>query len=339
MRPPAQNLGKHGGDLDRAIAEHGGTHADWLDLSTGINPVAWPVPPIPAETWHRLPEHSLEEYCLDAARAYYGVPDDAAIMAAPGTQSIIQNLPHLIDKNRRVGIVSPTYGEHERCFAAHSRVVGRLTGLPRYEDGYDCVIVGNPNNPDGRSFGDAVAREAIAALLDRKVMVIIDEAFADVAHEASLVDMAGKPEGLIILRSFGKFFGLAGIRLGFAIGAKPNVGRLASMAGPWAVPGPALFVGGRAMRDIGWIAEARTRLMRDRARLFSLLRMTGFDVVGATDLFVLGSHERAPAIARELAKAHIWVRAFDHDASWLRFGLPGTEEDFARLQKALAQAV
>lgn len=333
-----QNLGKHGGDLDRAIAEYGGTHADWLDLSTGINPVAWPVPPIPAETWHRLPERSLEEYCLDAARAYYGAPDDAAIMPAPGTQSIIQNLPHLLHKGRRVGIVSPTYGEHERCFAAHQRIVGRLTELPRYEDGYDCVIICNPNNPDGRSHSDERSRDMIAALLDRKVMVVVDEAFCDVAPAASLIDMTGTSDGLIVLRSFGKFFGLAGIRLGFAVGAKGLVGKLASMAGPWAVPGPALFIGGRAMRNIGWIAETRTRLIRDRARLIGLLRMVGFEIVGHTDLFVLAAHDRAPGIARELAKARIWVRTFDHDASWLRFGLPGTDADFARLQKALAQA-
>ncbi|MBO6637227.1 MAG: threonine-phosphate decarboxylase [Roseitalea sp.] len=332
-RPP-----HHGGSLDRAVAEHGGVHADWLDLSTGINPVPWPVPPIPAEVWERLPEASLEDYCLDAARAYYGVPEGASIVAAPGTQAIIQRLGDLIGTNRRIGIVTPTYGEYDWCLATPERVVGTVRAIPSYEDGYDGVVFGNPNNPDGARRDGETDREAVAALLARNGTVIVDEAFADVAPEASYVPQTGS-EGLIVLRSFGKFFGLAGIRLGFAIGPQGDMARLRRLLGPWAVPGPALYIGGRALRDIAWIAETRTRLMRDRQRLTGLLERHGFSITGQTDLFVLANHDRAPAIAKALADTRIWVRAFDKDAAWLRFGLPGADVAFKRLEKALAQAV
>jgi len=329
---------RHGGSLDRAVAEHGGAHADWLDLSTGINPVPWPVPPIPAEAWERLPEPSLAEYCLDAARAYYGVPEGAAIVAAPGTQAIIQRLGDLVGTNRRIGIVTPTYGEYDWCLSTPDRVVGTVRAIPSYEDGYDGVVFGNPNNPDGARHDGEADRRAVAALLAHNGTVIVDEAFADVAPEASYVPQCGA-DGLIVLRSFGKFFGLAGIRLGFAIGPQADMARLRRLLGPWAVPGPALFVGGRAMRDIAWVAETRTRLARDRQRLTGLLERSGFSIVGHSDLFVLARHDRAPAIAAELARQHIWLRAFDKDASWLRFGLPGDEAGFARLEKALAAAV
>lgn len=328
---------RHGGSLDRAVAEHGGTHADWLDLSTGINPHPWPVPPIPAEVWERLPEPSLEDYCLDAARACYGVPGGAAIVAAPGTQAIIQRLGDLIGVNRRIGIVSPTYGEYDWCLSTPDRVVGTVRGMPRYEDGYDGAVFGNPNNPDGARRDGAADRQAVEALLARNGTVIVDEAFADVAPDASYVPGAGR-EGLIVLRSFGKFFGLAGVRLGFAIGPEADMARLRGLLGPWAVPGPALYLGGRALRDIAWIAATRTRLARERQRLTALLQGHGCAIVGHTDLFVLARHDRAPAIAAGLARRHVWVRTFDEDASWLRFGLPGDAPAFARLHKALAAA-
>ncbi|WP_306120504.1 MULTISPECIES: threonine-phosphate decarboxylase CobD [unclassified Roseitalea] len=329
---------RHGGSLDRAIAEFGGEREQWLDLSTGINPHAWPVPPVPAELWHRLPEPSLDEYCRDAAQAYYGAPEHAGIVAAPGAQALIQRLPALVEPERRVAVVGPTYNEYERCFAAHERTVGPVREVPRPEDGFGCVVIGNPNNPDGARVGGRHDRQAIERLLAHGCMVIVDEAFGDVAPDASFVPNCGL-DGLIVLRSFGKFFGLAGIRLGFAIGSQRQCARLGAMLGPWAVPGPTLFIGGRAMRDIAWIAETRTRLMRDRQRLVTLLERAGFAIVGQTDLFVLVSHGRAPAIHADLARQHILVRAFDYDAGWLRFGLPGDDAGFARLEGALAQAV
>jgi len=330
------DLPRHGGALDAAIAADGGTRGDWLDLSTGINPNGWPVPPIDGDLWRHLPDMALENACLDAARAYYRVPDDAAIVAAPGTQAIIQHLPSLVDVRRRIGIVGPTYNEYGHCLARTGADVAELDHLPR--DGFDCVVFGNPNNPDGRAVGAGHDRAAIDALRRSGAGLIADEAFADVDPGVSLVPQCGS-DGLLVLRSFGKFFGLAGARLGFAIGSPGDIVRLRTLLGPWAVPGPALFIGARAMRDAAWIAETRSRLAGDRRRLVGLLEGHGFSVIGHTDLFVLASHDRVLAVRQGLGRSHILVRAFAGRPDWLRFGLPSGEAGFERLDTALSQVV
>jgi len=325
---------RHGGALDRAIAQHGGPRDEWLDLSTGINPVAYPVPEMDANVWQRLPDEALVRDCLDAARDYYRVPKGAGIVAAPGTQAIIQWLPILFNYLDRAAIVSPTYGEYAQVFHAAGVGVETPAGLPDGDAAGPLLVVGQPNNPDGRLWPvDRIA--ALANGADAVRMTIVDEAFADVTPEHSLVPMTGGP-GLTVLRSFGKFFGLAGVRLGFAIGDKDVIAALEQMIGPWAVPGPALAIGAKAMRDAGWIAAARARLAADSARLEALLEQAGMRIAGRTDLFVLAENDAATKAAEELAKRRILVRTFDHDTRWMRFGLPGKEQEFALLESALA---
>lgn len=330
------DMPSHGGALDAAIARHGGARGDWLDLSTGINPAAWPVPAIPNTVWQRLPDTHLEQACLDAARACYGVPDGAAIVAAPGTQAIIQHLPTLIGPAKRIGLVDPTYNEYGRCLAGAGRQLVSLSSIPKH--GIDCVVIGNPNNPDGRTVGAGHDAAALDALQDGGALIIADEAFADVAPDVSLVPQCG-PGGLLVLRSFGKFFGLAGARLGFAIGAPGDIARLHHLLGPWAAPAPALFVAAQAMADTAWIAATRRRLTGDRQRLAGLLEAHGLAIVGQTDLFVLARHDRAVELAGSLARARILVRAFPNHPRWLRFGLPADDAGFARLDVALAEAL
>lgn len=323
----------HGGALDRAMAQYGGSRADWLDLSTGINPVAWPVPDIDAEVWQRLPDDALVQDCLDAARAYYRVPDEAGIVAAPGTQAIIQWLPVLFNYLDRATVVSPTYGEYAHVFHAVGVGVETPGHLPE-DAGNPMLVVGQPNNPDGRTW--PVERLAALARGEGGVrMTIVDEAFADVTPDHSMVPHAGGP-GLTVLRSFGKFFGLAGVRLGFAIGDRDVMAALGQMIGPWAVPGPALAIGAKAMRDTGWIASTRARLADDSARLAGLLERSGLRVAGRTDLFVLAEHDAAAEVADALASHRILVRTFDYEPRWLRFGLPGKEQEFAVLDSVLA---
>ncbi|MFZ2103008.1 MAG: threonine-phosphate decarboxylase CobD [Oricola sp.] len=323
----------HGGALDRAIAEHGGRREDWLDLSTGINPVAWPVPELAADVWQRLPGDSLVTACLEAARGYYGVPDGAGIVAAPGTQAIIQWLPHLFNYLDRVTIVSPTYGEYAHAFHMAGASIETPPDLSEGDIG-PLVVIGQPNNPDGRAW----PAERIARMMRGEGgvrMVIADEAFADVAPERSVVGLTGQP-GLTVLRSFGKFFGLAGVRLGFAIGDPDVIASLRQMIGPWAVPGPALAIGAQALQDRRWIAYTRARLSEDSARLADMLEKAGFEIAGKTDLFVLAAHDEAARIAKKLTQRHVLVRPFDYEPRWLRFGLPGGTQDLARLDSALA---
>jgi cobalamin biosynthetic protein CobC len=324
---------RHGGALDRAIARHGGVRADWLDLSTGINPVAYPVPELDADVWQRLPDEKLVRECLDAARDYYRVPAEAGILAAPGTQAIIQWLPVLFNYLDRATIVSPTYGEYAQVFSAAGVGVETPEDLPG-EGANPLLVVGQPNNPDGRLW--PVEWLAAFARDDGNVhMTVVDEAFADVTPDHSLVPITGGP-GLTVLRSFGKFFGLAGMRLGFAIGDPDVIASLGQMIGPWAVPGPALAIGARALRDTNWIAATRARLAEDSTWMAGLLEGAGMRIVGRTDLFVLAETDDAAAVAEALARQRILVRGFDHNARWLRFGLPGKEQDVARLESALA---
>jgi len=323
---------RHGGALGRAIATYGGERGDWLDLSTGINPVAYPIPQLDAAIWQRLPDESLMEDCLQAARDYYDIPQEAGVLAAPGTQAIIQWLPLLFNYLDRVSIVSPTYGEYAGVFRMTGVSVATPGGLPDEPDATDLLVVGQPNNPDGRTW----PADAILPFASGRRVAVVDEAFADVAPEHSLVSRTGG-RGLMVLRSFGKFFGLAGVRLGFAIGDPDVIAALQTMIGPWAVPGPALAIGARAFRDRNWIADTRSRLETDSARLAAMLERHGFTLIGRTGLFVTARHAAAGQVAHALGRRHILVREFDHDAEWMRFGLPGMDHEFARLDSALAE--
>ena len=323
---------RHGGALDRAIARHGGRRETWLDLSTGINPVAYPVPELSADIWHRLPDEGLMEECLEAARAYYCVPDKAAIVAAPGTQAIIQWLPVLFNYLDRATIVAPTYGEYERALKMTGVHIEQPGELPADPEGTDLLVLGQPNNPDGRTW----PTDRILPFAQGRRVAVVDEAFADVAPDCSLVSEAGR-HGVLVLRSFGKFFGLAGLRLGFAIGDPDVVSGLAQMIGPWGVSGPALAIGARAMRDGNWIAETRSRLACDSEKLARLLERHGLRLVGRTNLFVTVYLLSAHDFAEELGDRHILVRVFDHETGWIRFGLPSGEAGFERLNSALAE--
>jgi cobalamin biosynthesis protein CobC len=317
----------HGGDLAAARARFGGAAEDWLDLSTGINPRPYPVSDLPAEAWTQLPQPDAEERLLAAARNAYDLPACAGIAAAPGTQALIQLLPTLLSP-RRVAIVAPTYGEHAPAWRAAGHDV-REVREPVSDT--DVLVLCSPNNPDGR-----LADPALLEWTGEGRLLVVDEAFADVTPEASLTPHAGL-KGLLILRSFGKFYGLAGLRLGFAVGDPALTRVLAARLGPWAVSGPALEIGAAALADTDWQAEGRAYLQQASARLDDLLHRAGLHVVGGTSLFRL-AETPGPAAAwhEHLACAHIWTRPFPDHSRWLRFGLPGSEHAWQRLAAALA---
>jgi cobalamin biosynthetic protein CobC len=323
---------QHGGGIDRAISLYGGKKADWLDLSTGINPTPYPISDMPEDIWHRLPDESLLNACLKAARKYYDVPENAGIVAAPGTQAIIQRLPALLP-SPDIAIVSPTYNEYERCYAEAGSHVHKVEDFDAAVSTSKTIVVGNLNNPDGRSADADKIRQAV----ENGAQIIVDEAFADMAPTCSVVGQTGT-EGLLVLKSFGKFFGLAGLRLGFAIGAQSQIDALRSSLGPWAVSGPALFVGTKAMGDQVWIDETRLALAAKRRQLESMLSQHRFAIEGVTDLFVTASRADSSDVAKLLAQNHILVREFDYAPDWIRFGFPRTNEDFARLETAIAKA-
>jgi cobalamin biosynthetic protein CobC len=322
----------HGGDLTAAEAWFGRPAGRWLDLSTGINPNPYPAAGCDPELLARLPQKSAESRLLSAAAAYFQLDPQAAIVAAPGTQALLQWLPGLRPKSR-VAILGPTYVEHESCWRAGGRPVDVLTDFPVPPEADVCVVV-NPNSPDGRRHDPLSLLSLARRLSARDGWLIVDEAFADPHPELSLAGMAGQ-KGLIVLRSFGKFFGLAGLRLGFALGDAGIVESLRRAIGPWAVSGPAMEIGTRAMMDSDWIDKTRRNLRLAAARLDSLLHRNGLAVIGGTDLFRLVELSDSQARFRMLAEQGILTRSFDFRDDWLRFGLPGCDEDFKRLDAAL----
>lgn len=324
----------HGGDLAAAEARYGRPAAGWLDLSTGINAVPYPVPALAPAVWRRLPQPDAEAALLDAARAAYGVAPDKAIVAAPGTQALIQLLPMLAPPGP-VAVRSPTYGEHARVWRAAGYAVrepGDLDGLA----GAGVAVVVNPNNPDGRLAPPDALLAASEAMRCAGGLLVVDEAFADVMPE---VGLSGRPaaesDGVVVLRSFGKFFGLAGVRLGFAIGPPSPVARLQALLGPWAVSGPAIAIGMTALSDGDWIAATRADLAARVSRLDGILAQAGLAVAGGTSLFRLVDSAQARAIHESLARAGIWTRAFPAHPRWLRIGVPGGEAEFGRVVAAL----
>lgn len=306
----------HGGNLDAAMARHGGTRADWIDLSTGINPVPWPLPPIDPRDWTALPDRVAQDRLVAAARAFWNVPNGADVLAAPGASALIAVMPRLA-RPHRVRIDAPTYNEHEAAFVAE--------GWTRVCEGHaEARVLVHPNNPDGRLYTTADADAALC---------VIDESFCDVVPAFSLVSLADR-EGVVVLKSFGKFWGMAGLRLGFAIARPDTIARLRAMLGPWAVSGPALRIGAAALSDPGWAQATRARLAEDARRLDRALSAAGAQVLGGTDLFRLARVPDAAAWQDRLARVRIWTRVFPRDGGLIRLGLPAPQ-DWPRVEAAL----
>jgi cobalamin biosynthetic protein CobC len=303
----------HGGGLDAARARFGGAPGDWLDLSTGINPLPYPVGETSAEAWMRLPDRGAFTRLERAARAFWNVPDGAAVLAAPGASAIIARVP-LLAAPGVVDIPAPTYNEHAAAFAA--------TGWQAGTGGQARVVV-HPNNPDGRLWDTG---------LDAPLMVI-DESFCDVTPGATHIARAATP-GTVILKSFGKFWGLAGLRLGFAIGDPALIDRLRDALGPWQVSGPALEIGARALEDASWAEATRARLAQDTARMDRMVTAKGARLVGGTTLFRLYEVEDAEAWFTRLGEAHVLTRIFPYSKVWIRLGLPGPD-GWDQLERAL----
>jgi cobalamin biosynthetic protein CobC len=319
----------HGGDLATARALFPEAPQPWVDLSTGINPIPYPLPALPLSLWTRLPGADDEAALIAAARAAYRVPDHADIVAAPGTQILIELMPRLAPAGP-VAILGPTYAEHGHAWRKAGYAVGEA---PAPVEAAGTVVVVNPNNPDGRVLSRAELIGLAARCSARGGLLVVDEAFADFTPEASIVP--DLPEGTIVLRSFGKTYGLAGLRLGFAIGAPESMAQLKAMLGPWSVAGPALHVGAQALSDFDWVAETGRERARDAARLDTLLAPHG-RIVGGTTLFRLLEAPQAPALFARLGRNGIYVRRFQNAPDRLRFGLPGDEAAWSRLQAALA---
>lgn len=304
----------HGGGLDAAIAQFGGTRADWLDLSTGINPVPYPIPNLTHDVWTALPDSAAFARIEAHARSFWNVPKEAACLVAPGASAIIAQIPRLKPAGQ-AHIPGPTYNEHGAAF--------RANGWTLDAKATDAMVVVHPNNPNGRMW----EKTEISGNLR-----VIDESFADIVPDMSLIDLAKEPDTLI-LKSFGKFWGLAGVRLGFAFGDRALIKTLSEALGPWQVSGPALQIGAEALSDFAWADNTRLRLADDAARLDALLTAQGAITLGGTNLFRLYEVDDAKAAQKQLATAGVWSRIFPYADNWLRLGLPAPNR-WAQLEAA-----
>lgn len=304
----------------------------WIDLSTGINPFPYPLPPMEAEAFTRLPSPSEGAELETAAAAAYRSRDPQTVVAAPGTQALIELLPRLRAPGR-VAVVGPTYAEHAYAWRKAGHVVAEATSLDSTPDA-EVVVVVNPNNPDGRRWPKATLHGAADRLARKGGWLVVDEAFADLEDDVDSL-APGPPDGAIVLRSFGKTYGLAGIRLGFAISAPATAELVRHALGPWAVSGPTIAIAKVALADRAWTVAAASSRAADAQRLDEYLRGVVDRVVGGTRLFRLYELSGAPALFRHLGQSGIWVRRFQENPSWLRFGLPPSPSAWVRLEAAL----
>ncbi len=322
---------EHGGRLRRAVREFALPLEQWLDLSTGLAPYHWPVPPLPQSVWSRLPEpdDGLSEMAAD----YYGAP---LALPVAGSQAAIQALPQL-RRASRVGILEPTYAEHRRAWdrAGHEVISLSADVTVQQLAQLDVLIVVNPNNPTGALLTTERLLQWRQVLCQRGGWLVVDEAFMDATPGYSLAVHSHLP-GLIVLRSVGKFFGLAGLRLGFVLAAGSLLAALEEQLGPWAVSGPARAVGQAILGDRRTQQLWRSRLLQDSERLAELLTAFGLEEGSGCGLFQWRQPgaEQAQAIYHGLARRGVLVRRFP-DLAGLRFGLPRSESHWQRLQQAL----
>lgn len=317
-----QKIRDHGGGIDAAIAQYGGTRDGWLDLSTGINPQPYPLPPFQPDCWTSLPDKAAFATLEAAARSFWNIPDGAAVIAAPGASSLIARIPQLSglsSHSKQAQIADITYNEHAAAFrSAGWKVSNSNPG--------DVRVVVHPNNPTATFCTDADERPG-----DQKLLVI-DESFCDVAPDRSLINTAGP--GVLILKSFGKFWGLAGLRLGFAVGDPALIAQLRETLGPWQVSGPAITTGIAALNDQTWAIATRKRLTQDANRLDRLMHSAGATPIAGTGLFQLYTVDNAQAWQARLAQHQILTRSFPYSKTMLRLGLPAADR-WPQLEAAL----
>ncbi|WP_299734651.1 threonine-phosphate decarboxylase CobD [uncultured Endozoicomonas sp.] len=323
----------HGGKLRAASVRYQIPLSDWVDLSTGVNPQCYPIPEIPLVSWNRLPED--DDGLIEAAASYYGCN---SILPVAGSQAAIQSLPvirrQLFPDSNTIAIPAIGYREHFHAWSQQGYEILTYEDEPTEAQLHqaDVVLIINPNNPTGHLIDPKKLLSWHDQLSKRQAWLVIDEAFMDCSPEHSLTDKV-PCSGLILLRSIGKFFGLAGIRLGFVLAEKSVLTCLQEHLGPWTINGPSRFIAQQALKDDIWQQQNMTRLKTSGNRLLKLLQ-EHFSKVYGTPMFATVFTDRACVLHESLCKKGIFTRLLD-DESGIRFGLPRNTDDWHRLASGL----
>ena len=310
---------RHGGRLAAATLAFPHAPTPWLDLSTGINPRPWKGARATPADLARLPDPEAVAALEAAAARAFGVSPDR-VAAVPGAEAGLRALPRLLGA-RSVAVVSPTYGGHAEAWRLAGARVETIFADRMASTAAEAVVVVNPNNPDGACHQDLAAGDR---------WLIVDESFVETAPELSVAARAGGR--LIVLRSFGKFYGLAGVRLGFIVAEPGLAARVSAQFGDWPVSAEAIAAGTAAYADAAWRETTMRRLARDAGRLDLMLTAAGFEILGGTSLFRLTASPDAQARFARLAEHGVLTRPFPEQPTWLRFGPPKT---WSRLAAAL----
>jgi cobalamin biosynthetic protein CobC len=324
----------HGGDLGVARRLFPSAPEPFIDLSTGINPWSYPLAHFSPTAFARLPQQDALTAVAAAAAKAYGAPSPEHVVVAPGSQILLPLIASSVPAARAT-VVSPTYPELARAAALAGHEIKTVESIEQAGDA-KLVMVANPNNPDGKRFTRMALLKLAHDLRRQGGLLVVDEAFMDVAPPAESLAAEVASGNVVVLRSFGKFFGLPGLRLGFALTAPPLARRLSAVLGPWPASTPALTIGAKALADTAWIERTRKNLAKAATSLDAILAGAGLEIIGGTDLFRLVRSEAAPALFRHLSRAGIYARTFPDNRTWLRFGLPANASVGKRLKKALA---
>ncbi len=322
----------HGGALDHMRREFPESKEPWIDLSTGINPWPWPVQAPDLTSLNHLPSSTTFRECKAVMAKAFAAPLEA-VLPAPGSEILIRLLPTLINA-KTVAILDPSYGDHCRAWQLAGANVLQTADPLAEADSADVVVVCNPNNPDGRTFSIADLERARKCLAKRGCWLIVDEAYVDISPELSMAENVGQG-GLIVFRSVGKVYGLAGLRLGALIAPEPIVNAMSELLGVWSLPEATLSIGADLYRDAEWLEHTKVRLSAARRRLDQILVSAGLQVLGGTDLYRFIKTDNAHALWEHLARQAIYVRRFEALGHNLRFGLPATKAQESRLASAL----
>jgi cobalamin biosynthetic protein CobC len=321
---------EHGGNLAKAIEIFGGHPSEWMDISTGISPFSAPLPQFDLDVWRRLPESRSVVELEALVQDFYGA--SLSCRAVAGSQFVINLLPKIL--TGKVGIVEPCYGEYANAFAKDGL---EYVSLKTIEDcaGVTSVILANPNNPDGCICSSEALLQLAKVLGERGGYLVVDEAFADAEPNVSLLGQLETIDNIIVLRSFGKFFGLAGLRLGFVFASEKVLAKLDVYRGPWSVTGPAIAVAQSVLKTPN-ISQVLTKRIHHRCREMEQAFVEAkADIIGGTSLFFLIQHKDADSLHHHLQTKHILSRKFDYNTTWLRLGLTQNSDEDKRLSEAL----
>jgi cobalamin biosynthetic protein CobC len=347
----------HGGQLQQVAKQFNIPPSDWIDVSTGIAPISYPIPDIPLSVWQQLPQQNPE--LIAAAQQYYQC---SQLMITNGSQAIIKALPSLYRQSnvnsQNVYLPERGYKEHAQAWKnAHYNLHFYQDNLPELSDilPNSVLVIINPNNPTGIFYNAQTINKYQQQLAHLNGLLVIDEAFIDVMSDTTLENQsygsqaANQKENqrendhCLVLRSFGKFFGLAGIRIGFLVASSSWCQAFKELLGPWQVNGPAQLIAQHALQDTSWQTTQRGTLKRLRKMQEGMLKQafpqTILQTINGCDLFLtLSFHQQdtAKKLYMLLCQQGVYCRLADEQDT-LRFGLT-TEGSLERLTIACQQA-